>query len=275
LTNIGPVRKVRQRRSLATLILRNFATSCSFPIPVSVCSGADGGLGRWFLDGWRFGQWLSFLAVLAFEFGDSFGDRNSVTVQTLFANPPAMLLVDRLRRPVYFVARVDAKHRLIARFFPLENAGAPFAFPTLTFLRDGREHFGCMEFVKLVDQNAIRDRLRQRLKDGGVDCSDDGSTLVALERYLFPVQFGHDAADASDTSAAMRNDGEMQRFGGHHFIVAPPRTQRIEQAEANGTILPAAARSVSPSEKLRKRFGQCFSEKGTHLRSVLHPTLVQ
>jgi len=107
------------------------------------------------------------------------------------------------------VARVDAEHRLIACFFPLENAGAPFAFPTLTFRRYRREHFRRIEFVKLVDQNAIRDRLCQRFENGGVDRSDDGSTFVALERYLLFVEFGHDAADAVDASAAMRNDWEM------------------------------------------------------------------
>jgi len=58
---------------------------------------------------------------------------------------------------------VDAEHRLIACFFPLENAGAPFAFPTLTFRRYRREHFRRIEFVKLVDQNAIRpERLLNR-----------------------------------------------------------------------------------------------------------------
>ena len=67
------------------------------------------------------------------------------------------------------MARVDAEHRLIACFFPLENAGAPFAFPTLTFRRYRREHFRRIEFVKLVDQNAIRDRLCQRFENGGVD----------------------------------------------------------------------------------------------------------
>jgi hypothetical protein len=145
-----------------------------------------------------------------------------------FANPPAILLVDRLRKPFYLVARVDAEHRLIARIFPLKNAGARFALATLTFLRYRREDFGRIEFVKLVDQNAVRDRLRQRLEDGGVDCSDDGSTFVALERDLLPVRFGHDAADAIDASTSMRNDGEMQMLGGHHFIVAPRRVQRIE-----------------------------------------------
>ena len=74
-----------------------------------------------------------------------------------------MRLVDRLRKPLYLVTGVDAEHRLIARFFPLENAGAPFAFPTLTFRRYRREHFRRIEFVKLVDQNAIRpERLLNR-----------------------------------------------------------------------------------------------------------------
>jgi hypothetical protein len=75
------------------------------------------------------------------------------------------------------VTGVNTEHRLIARFFPLENAGASFALPTLTFLRYRREHFGCIEFVKLLDQNAIRDRLRQRSEDGGVDRSDYGSAF--------------------------------------------------------------------------------------------------
>jgi len=104
---------------------------------------------------------------------------------------------------------MDAEHRLIARIFPLENTGAPFAFPTLAFLRYGREHFRRIEFVKLVDQNAIRDRLGQRLEDGGVDRSDHGPTFVAFERDLLPVRFRHDATDAVNASASMWNDGEM------------------------------------------------------------------
>jgi hypothetical protein len=59
-------------------------------------------------------------------------------------------------------------------------------FPTLTFLRYRREHFGCIEFVKLVDQDAIRDRPCQRFEDGGVDGSDDGSTFVAAPVIVFP-----------------------------------------------------------------------------------------
>ena len=104
---------------------------------------------------------------------------------------------------------MDAEHRLIACFFPLENAGAPFPFPTLAFFRYRREHFRRIEVVKLVDQNAIRDRLRQRLEDGDVDGSDHGPTFVALERNLVPVRFGHNAADAIDASAPMGYDGEM------------------------------------------------------------------
>jgi hypothetical protein len=165
------------------------------------------------------------LAVPVFEFGDA----ETVSIQTPFPNPLATQLVDRFWNALYSVTGVNAEHRLVARFFPLENTGAPFAFSMLTFLRYGREHFRRIEFVKLVDQDAIRDRLGQRFEDGGVDGSDYGSTFVALKRYLLPVQFRHDAAYAIDASAPMRYDGEVERFVGHHFIVAPRRMQGIEQ----------------------------------------------
>jgi len=124
------------------------------------------------------------------------------------------------------VTGVNAEHGLIARFFTVENSGALIAFLTLAFFRYGREHFRRIEFIKLVNQDALRDRPCQRLENGGVDCSDYGPTFVALERDLFPVRFRHDAADAIDASAAMGNDGETERFGWHHFIVALPRVQR-------------------------------------------------
>jgi hypothetical protein len=41
----GPVRNIRHRRTLATLILRYLATSCSFIKPLSNWFGAVGGLG--------------------------------------------------------------------------------------------------------------------------------------------------------------------------------------------------------------------------------------
>ena len=107
------------------------------------------------------------------------------------------------------MARVDAEHRLIACILPLENTGAPFAFLTLAFLRYGREEFGGIEFIKLVDHDAIRDRLGQRLEDGGVDGSDYGSTFVAFERNVIALRFRHDATDAVDSSRSVGNDREM------------------------------------------------------------------
>jgi len=104
---------------------------------------------------------------------------------------------------------MDAEHLLIARIFPLENTWAAFAIPTLAFLRDGREHFRRIEFLKLVDQDAVRDRLGQRFQDGSVDVSDYRSTLVAFERDLLAVRFRHDATGAIDASGAMGNDREM------------------------------------------------------------------
>jgi hypothetical protein len=75
------------------------------------------------------------------------------------ANRIDMLLVDRFLKPLYLVTGVYAEHRLIARLFPPENAGAPLAFLTLAFIRDGCEHFWRIEFVKLMDHDVIRDRL--------------------------------------------------------------------------------------------------------------------
>jgi hypothetical protein len=128
---------------------------------------------------------------------------------SILSNHPPCYLIDRLRKPLYSMTGVDAEHRLFPCIFSMENARALFAFPTLTFLRYRREHFECIEFVKLLDQNAIRDRLRQRSEDGGVDRSDYGSAFVAFERDLLPVRFGHNAADAIDASTPMGNDGEM------------------------------------------------------------------
>jgi hypothetical protein len=71
---------------------------------------------------------------------------------------------------------VDAEHRLIACFFPLENAGAPFPFPTLAFFRYRREHFRRIEVVKLVDQNAIRDRLGISAKNGRISSWSPAAT---------------------------------------------------------------------------------------------------
>jgi hypothetical protein len=131
--------------------------------------------------------------------------------------------VERTHAPIRnFVARVDAENLLIANIRSLKDAGATVALITLAFLGNRSQNFRRMGFVKFVENNLIRDRLLKRLQDGGIDRSHYGSAFVAFERDdLFPVLFWHNAAAAVDASASMRDDREMQRFGGHDFIVAP------------------------------------------------------
>jgi hypothetical protein len=76
------------------------------------------------------------------------------------------------------------------------------------FVGNRSEHCRGVGFVKFVDNDLIRDCLFQRFEDGGIDRSYHGSTFVAFEHDLFPVQFRHDGANTIDASASMGNDGK-------------------------------------------------------------------
>jgi len=126
----------------------------------------------------------------------------------------------------------------------MKAAWAMFAVSTLTFFRDRREHFRRIGFVKLVDNDAVRDRLLPRQKDGGIDCSHLGPTLIAFQRDLVAVLFRHDGTVALDASFAVEHYGEVKGFGGHGLMVAPlsilerpPRRSSAFQAVSRGCAI--------------------------------------
>jgi hypothetical protein len=54
---------------------------------------------------------------------------------------------------------MNAEHRFVSRIRPVEVAGAAFAFSTLAFFRDRREHSRRIHLVELVDHEIIGYRL--------------------------------------------------------------------------------------------------------------------
>ena len=107
------------------------------------------------------------------------------------------------------MAFVNAEYRLVARFWPVEVAGAAFAFSPLAFLRNRRENSRRMKLIKFLDHEAVSNRLIHRLQDSGIDGPDYATAHVASERDLIPGNFGHDETCAIDTSGSVRQEREM------------------------------------------------------------------
>lgn len=157
---------------------------------------------------------------------------------------------------------MNAEDRLISRIWLVEVAGTPFAFSTLAFFRNRREHSRSIKVVEFVDDEFVCDCLFQRLEDLGVDAADHGPTHVAAKRHHIAVLFCHDgpaAVDASGSVGAPAGRAERRRAPFHRS--APPKTVQHSRSHfgivENVAHLPIelleryALKEVSETEKHR------------------------